>query len=109
METVSTGNFPTCIDLCRDSIAGQYMYQTKNYNPPFLTGATTCVKGVAGNTPANCPVSAGVPLTDDGKPGSTACVTGVNGVVHIRFPPTPPPLVLSLVYMPIVPWPVLAL
>lgn len=56
-------------------LAGQYDYQKKGYVPPPLSGATTCVKQPVGNTPANCPVSAGVPLTDEGKPGSTVCVT----------------------------------
>ena len=51
------------------------VYITKGYIPPALSGATTCVKQTVGNTPANCPVSAGVPLTDEGKPGSTVCIT----------------------------------
>lgn len=48
----------------------------------FPAGATTCVKNYVGNTPADCPVSAGVPLTDEGKPGSTVCVAGVDGKVN---------------------------
>ena len=33
------------------------------------------MKQQVGNTPALCPVSAGVPLTDEGKQGSTVCFT----------------------------------
>lgn len=60
---------------------GQYDYQKKGYVPPPISGATRCVKNAGtGNTPALCPGA--VPLTDEGKPGSTQCVTAVNGTVN---------------------------
>lgn len=78
-------------------VSGQYDYQKKGYVPPALSGATTCVKQPVGNTPANCPVSAGVPLTDEGKPGSTVCFTqystgkSYEGVFSLTYPSTAVP------------------
>ena len=69
----------TC-DSSEFTVAGQqYDYQKKNFIPTQEVSATRCTKGTAGSTPALCPV--GVPLTDEGKPGSTACVTALNGTV----------------------------
>jgi hypothetical protein len=64
------------------SANGQPDYVKKGYKAPPLSGATTCVKAPAGNTPALCPVSAGVPLTDDGKSGSTVCVVATTGKTY---------------------------
>jgi hypothetical protein len=81
-----------CLVLA-STVSGQtYDYQKKNYKLlTSLTQATTCTKAFVGNTPALCPVSAGVPLTDQGKEGSTVCIAAVDGksyeaVFSLTFP-----------------------
>jgi hypothetical protein len=70
-----------CLALFACSVTGEsYDYQKYNYKLlTSLDSATTCTKAFVGNTPATCPVSAGVPLTAEGKDGSTVCVAAVDG------------------------------